>query len=63
VVTSKRGPISILEESSEPKEKEMSNRKTEIKTVDQCHREGRTEGTKKGRTWKRGRSSVGKREV
>ena len=28
--------------------KTMSNRKTEIKTVDQCHRDGRTEGRKEG---------------
>jgi hypothetical protein len=41
------------------RKRKMSNRKTEIKTVDQCHREGRTEG----RTWKRRRrNSVGKRE-
>jgi hypothetical protein len=30
------------------RKRKMSNRKTEIKTVDQCHREGRKEGRKEG---------------
>ena len=40
------------------RKRKMPNRKTKIKKVERCHREGRLEG----RMWKRIMSSVGKRE-
>jgi hypothetical protein len=52
------GPDGLSRKVLNTRERKMSNRKTEIKTVDQCHMEGRTVG----RRWKNRRSSVGKRE-